>query len=760
MQNVLNRIIRTSVYLLVFLIPVFFLPISFESFEFNKQYLLFFLVSLAFFSWLVKMVLVDKQIRFRWTPLTFFVLAFLVVAILSTILSVDKNSSLFGFYGRFSGGLIGILSLGALYFLITNNVRTKAEASVGSESGEGANDRPLSTSGILTAFFWSSSLVVLASFFSVFGIWLKINNLLSLPQIMLQRTFSPVAGSLESLSIFLAVVLVFLAGLLMSQKVRSRIIGLFRWILFIATLILLIVIDFNPAWLLVLISLVLFVIFSLWRRVFRENVNRLLIPIFLIIVATVGVFFQPTKIIFGPDSQLANLPQEQVLNQKTSWLISYNSATADVKSGFLGSGPGTFHYDFASQKPIEANQSWLWQIRFDRAGSHLAEILGTMGFLGILAYLGIIGMFLLISYFLLKSSKFQLPILLTLALLVGQIVFYQNTTLAVLFWLALGLSVVSWQGLFREKVVSFKEFPELSLIFSTIVIILGVVLLIAYFFGAQFYLANINYAKAQRMVMGPERVNVLVKTVRLNPNVPRYRTALARAYMTEALTEMAKPQEEQDAARLANIVARAIDQARIATDLGPNQVATWETRGVIYREIRMVATGAAEWGVKSFERAIALEPTNPVLYTELGKLYIALGDDQKAREEFDRALSQKSDYADALIQIALMSERQSNFAEAISKMEELAGIYPLSPEVLFQLGRLYFNNNQIEQAIIQFKRVLILLPNHSNAHYSLALAYVAQGNTSLAIQEFEKVLELNPGNQDVIQKLKTLRGEE
>ncbi len=756
MQNVLNRIIKTSVYLLVFLIPLFFLPISFESFEFNKQYLLFFLVSLAFFAWLVKMVLVDKQIRFRWTPLAFFVLAFLVVAIISTIFSVDKSSSLFGFYGRFSGGLIGILSLGALYFLITNNVRTRPEVSTGSNSEKRADDRPLTTGGILTTFFCSSFLVVLASYFSIFGIWAKINSLLSLPPVMLQRTFSPVTGSLEGLSIFLAVVAVFLAGLLMGQKVRSRLIGLLRWLLFIATLILLIIIDFTPAWLLILASLILFVIFSLWRRVFRENVNRLLIPIFLIIVAAVGIYFQPTRIIFGPDSQIANLPQEQVLNQKTSWSIGYQSTVEDVKSGFLGSGPGTFHYEFASQKPIEINQSWLWQIRFDRAGSHLAEVLGTMGFLGVLAYLGIIGMFLLISYFLLKTSRFQLPILLTLTLLVAQVVYYQNTTLAVLFWLTLGLSAVSWQKPFREKVVSFREFPELSLIFSTIVIILGIALLAACFFGVQFYLANVNYAKAQTMISGPERVNVLVKAARLNPSIPRYRLALARAYMVEALVEMAKPVEEQDADRLANIVTGAIDQARIATDLGPNQVATWETRGVIYREIRTVITGAAEWGVISFERAIALEPTNPVLYTELGKLYVALGDEQKAREEFDRALGQKSDYVDALIQIALILESQGNFPEAISNMENLVMTYP-SVEVLFQMGRLYFNNNQMDEAITQFKRVLILSPNHSNAHYSLALAYVAQGKKDLAIHEFEKVLELNPGSQDVIDKIEQLR---
>jgi len=130
MQNFFDRIIKISIYLLVFLTPLFFLPFSFEAFEYNKQFLLLFLVSLAFFAWLAKMVVVDKEIRFKRSPLDIFVLAFMGVAILSAIFSVDKTSSLYGFYGRFSNGLIGLLSLGVFYFLITNNVTTNSKTQI------------------------------------------------------------------------------------------------------------------------------------------------------------------------------------------------------------------------------------------------------------------------------------------------------------------------------------------------------------------------------------------------------------------------------------------------------------------------------------------------------------------------------------------------------------------------------------------------------------------------------------------------------
>ena len=83
MANLLNRIIKWSIYLLVFLIPLFWLPFSFEAFEFNKQYLLFFLVSLGFLSWLAKMILVDREFKLKRTPLDIPIMVFLFPAVLS-----------------------------------------------------------------------------------------------------------------------------------------------------------------------------------------------------------------------------------------------------------------------------------------------------------------------------------------------------------------------------------------------------------------------------------------------------------------------------------------------------------------------------------------------------------------------------------------------------------------------------------------------------------------------------------------------------
>lgn len=729
MQNILNRIIKYNIYVLVFLLPLFWLPFSFEIFEYNKQYLLFFLSSLALFAWILKQVVYDKEIRCKKSPIDYLVLGFLFISLISAIFSVDKDSSFLGFYGRFSNGFIGLLSFGALYFLITNNASFKEDEK---------SKFQIAGSKLLNLFLWSTGITVFTGYLSIFGLWTKLGSLITLPQIMLQRTFNPIAGSLEGLAVFLAVAIVLLTGLLLN---RTKI---FYWLLLFSSLGLLVIINFTSAWMILLAAMILVMALSLAKRIFKENVNRLLLPIFLIIVSAALLIGQPFK---------TNLPKEQVLPQPVSWRIAFESATDNVKNGFLGTGLGTFHYDFSKYKPQSFNQSWMWQIRFDRASSYLAELLGTIGFVGFFAYLGMLVLFSFVSWFLISKDFAGFPLVVGfIGIIASQFVYYQNTSLSYIFWLILGLAVVSWRekspALVSEKKVSFKNFPESSLIFLTVVIVFGVAILALYFYGVRYYLADTNYYKAL-MLSGEQRLQSMQKAVSQNPSLANYRATFARIYLVEALNE-------KDSAKIQLLVARAIDQARSATIISPNNVANWETLGIVYREIRGVAAGATDWGIKSFESAIELEPANPALYTELGKLHLASGNKEKARDNFSKALEKKTNYESATIQLALLLEQDNIIDEAITRLEGLIRDNPYNVDAHFQLGRLYFNNKRTDESIDQFKTVIILVPNHSNAHYSLGLAYAVQKKTRLAVQEFEKVLELNPDNPDVINKLKEL----
>lgn len=725
MLNILPQISKASIYLLVFLLPLFWLPFSFEAFEFNKQYLLFFLSAIGLIAWLGKMVMAG-EIKFRKTPLDIFVVSFLGIGILSAVFSADRSSSLFGFYGRFADGLIGLLSLGIFYFLVTNHVGEDKKSEIPS-------------SRLIKIFLGSAGLVIPASLLAIFGVWQKMGFL---PEVMRQKIFNPVAGSLEGLAVFLSVLTVFLvARTVLGERKKfslEKLLGVF-------SLLILVLVDSKEAWFILVASLVAFVIFSLVKRIFKDGAEKLLVPIVVIVVAVLGL---------SVDLPLVKgLAKEQFLDRGVSWQVAFGGAAANVKTVFLGSGIGTFHYDFAKEKPASFNQSRFWQIRFDRAGSYFAEALGTLGFLGIVAYLALIGMFLFGSYFLIRNSQWLPSLAVFVAVLISQTVYYQNTVLAFVFWLFLALGVLSWERPISEKIFSLKKLPELNLIFNALLAVASILLLAGFYFGARFYLADRNFALAQVLAPGSAKTAALEKAVRLNPNISQYWTLLSKSYFQEAKFELEKPAEQADKPYLQSRIASAIDAGKEATARGPGQVAAFESLAAVYRDIRTLAPGSGEWAVKYFQDAVKLEPTNPVLRTELAKI---LDDPEKARAELEKAVELKPDYLDALLQKAILAEATGELAEAQRLMERLVTQFPANIEVLFQLGRIYFNAGRLDESIAQLEKVLILLPNHSNGLYTLGSVWQKKGDKAKARSYFEKVLELNPGSLEVQKKLDEL----
>ena len=75
----------------------------------------------------------------------------------------------------------------------------------------------------------------------------------------------------------------------------------------------------------------------------------------------------------------------------------------------------------------------------------------------------------------------------------------------------------------------------------------------------------------------------------------------------------------------------------------------------------------------------------------------------------------------------------------------------------FQLGLLYYQNNNLVRAEAEFARAISLNENYSNARYFLGLIYDRRGEKEKAIAEFEKILIFNPDNQEVETILANLR---
>jgi len=176
---ILENIIRWGILLLVFLLPLFFLPLTSDFYEFNKNILLYFFIVILLIVWILKMI-AEKKVVFRKTAFDLPVLAIAAAFVVSTFMVSPNKAEAF----ILPGGTGTILALTILYFIISNNIQEQ------------------SAKRIVHSLIASASLLSILGIFS-FLEFAKVWNL-ALPEWLSQKTFSPAGGPL-ALATFLGV---------------------------------------------------------------------------------------------------------------------------------------------------------------------------------------------------------------------------------------------------------------------------------------------------------------------------------------------------------------------------------------------------------------------------------------------------------------------------------------------------------------------------------------------------------------------------
>jgi len=116
----IEKIMGWLIISLAFLLPIFFLPITIDFYEFNKQTLLIVFTSLLLILWLIKMVL-NQKLVFRRSPLDLPLLLLMIAFIIASLMTKTHKTIPF----LASTGTGTIISLTLIYFIITNNLKSK-----------------------------------------------------------------------------------------------------------------------------------------------------------------------------------------------------------------------------------------------------------------------------------------------------------------------------------------------------------------------------------------------------------------------------------------------------------------------------------------------------------------------------------------------------------------------------------------------------------------------------------------------------------
>jgi len=646
MNNLGQKIIRFLFLALFLFTPLIMVRSTSEIFELNKMVFIYFITINAFFIWLF-FTPKKNLAAFKKSPLFPVMVVYLIGLIITSLISIDSQTSFMGYYDRFNGGLFSIISYLALFLILVSTIDFDYFKS------------------LLKASLFSSGAVILWGLPGKFGHDLTClvfggqfnNNCWTAQFRPSERLFSTLGqpnwlGAYLAVNFFIAIYF-FLKN---DNKSWQQIVLLgyltlnFIVILFTKSRSALLAVTFGLSLLFLTFVFKLFCSkekTTLYRRPFRYllilvSVCLLALFIFKTDVPRVDkylsfAFIKKTK----PAPKIAKAPSSQsqygqsVTASSTIREIVWQGAIDIFKHHpLLGTGLETFGYAYYQYRPQAHNLTSEWDYLYNRAHNEYLNYLATTGLVGSLPYFAYIFLILYlfsrkILFFKSEKRLFILYLSLLIAfltILITNFFGFSTTTINLYFYLLPAAIFIPQKG--RQSALAGFS-PRKNKIY----LIGGLIgVLILNFWLLNFYQADLAYARATNELRAknyPMAVKELFKAEELSPR------GVYENKLSSTLANLAFLVGYQKDKKLA---AKFIKLSQSYNDKtltnAPKNILYWKTR-VKNNYVYYQTTAQEDYlkkGVADLQEAIQLAPTDPKLpYTE-ALFYSLLNDVEKDKK--------------------------------------------------------------------------------------------------------------------------------
>ncbi|HOX61009.1 MAG TPA: tetratricopeptide repeat protein [Candidatus Magasanikbacteria bacterium] len=741
----------------IVLVPFVFSGALSNSFVLPKQYVFFGCTLLGLLIYAVRFVL-TKKLVIRHTVIDLPILIFLVFAFFSAVFSVAGFDSFVGRNEYFVFSFLFLL-FDILFFYLGIQLIQKKSVWV----------MLLDVFGVVSAL---SALVFLLRVY--FGVDI-------VGALGFQGGTNLLNGAISIFGLWMIVAFVLSCdGFVGRHSSGGRLIwSVIQAILYV---IVLAAISFSVIWWLFLLSLFILLVFGvLTLNDCRMSALSVIFGMFVLVLVFV---------IFGtPLSIQRPVPVEVALGARSSWQVVGDSLFSGPKNFFIGSGLGTFGFDFSSFRPASFNYDPnAWTLRFGQPFSTMNAFVSEGGVFLFLTFIFLVVLVVGhgISLAVRRAeaggvmgglrnlvgtgdglSAYQLfyPLIAWAVLSIAMFFCFFGAELWFVWWFLLAMIIsgfyLAGDRAVREMKWEINDTPQYNLSFSFLIIVLICAVAMVGVLGARVFLAEKNYFKAITTTDISKAETEINAAIVKNKFVDVYYATLAKLYLQKAAEAMR--QEKPDTKLVADYVAQSVNIAKKATEISPASVSIWENLAIMYENASVLVPSAREWAIKSWQRASELEPTNANIYWHLGLNYANAGENESAEKNFEKSIVLKNDYYPAYASLSALYEKTNRIDEALATYQAVVRSNPNNYEALYNFGRLLYNRNQkgdrtnAEKLWLQSVQVE---PNYSNALFSLASYYEINGERGKALQFMRRVYELNKNNPDVEKKLQLLEAGE
>jgi tetratricopeptide (TPR) repeat protein/O-antigen ligase len=655
--KVCDWITKYFIYVAVFLTPVFFLPWTSDALDFNKQAVLVVLLLLALFAWMARVLIVGKM-PLNINKIHIVVGVAFLVYLLATVFSIYGYGSFWGWPQSTSDSLLSFMVAALAYFLISNVFAKKDYFS------------------LMATVFSSFLLVEIAAILHLFGVFI-------IPFDFAKSQAFNTIGSVGSLG--------FLAAILLPISVAMLILSSKKWKIFfgaqiVVSAVLLFLINYSSVWWAVAVGSVLIIIFGIIKRDAFDG-RWLALPMFFLAVSLFFIFLNP---------QIPGLTQkvnEIYLTPGAGFKIALQSLK---ERPIFGSGPGTFYYDFSKFKNADFSKSQFWSLNFTQANSKVLTDLATTGIIGFMALLALIALpvFFGIKYLVEEKTEqkmFWMAVLGVVSALLAQAIMYflynANITITMIHFVLLGILVGFISKDKNEYELRSSSMSTLVITFAfTLAFIFGLGLLIL---DGQRYVAEAKYYNGISLLQNKNidaGLDNIKKAAGLNLSSDLYFRQLSQIFSAKLANEMQNIKEnvsEEQKAKLQGMLADSVNAAKIATDINPKNAANWSNRGYVYQTLFGLVNDAENWALQSYDEALKLDPNNPYLYAQQGNVNFISAQknpDKKAellaqaKEKLEKSISLNPNYSNGLYSLGLVYDALGQKDKAIEQFTKVLQI--------------------------------------------------------------------------------------
>lgn len=562
--------------------------------------------------------------------------------------------------------------------------------------------------------------------------------------------------------------------------VSSKLLKYFLTSVLSAALIGLVLINFYDLWVLVGGASLLVLVYAASFHDRVRSINKVKIFRPALVVFLVALVF----IVLGQNNSWLSNKVDQV-NQSmgvyfsevrpswggTTFILKQTIKTDPV----LGVGPNKFVDQWVKHKPVGVNDTEFWNVDFNVGISFFTTMVVMTGILGaialalfllsILGY-GVNGLFKKSSDHVSRALAATTFIGLVYLLISGFIYTSDTVILALTFaFTGLFVAILHENKTVPNREISLLKDPKvnfisiLSFVAVIFIAVTGGYFVVQKFWSVAIFQQALNNFNSTNDI--DETYHQVERAAKLSSEDLYYRALMElNLLQMRALITNPDATEEGVIAGLSNLITLARENSERAISLNSSNYLNWTSKARLHEVLvppPLSIPGSYENAVSAYKEALKRNPNNPAILFNLARLEASQGNRGAAKDYLSQAINQKRNYTDALVGLAQLEIEDGNIENVIQKVEQALMISQNDIGLWFQLGFLYYKNEDYENTAKAMGQAVYLNNDYANARYFLGLSLDKLGNKDGALEQFIAIQKTNPDNEEVVDIITNLK---